>query len=136
MGRHWNSTQGAPKEGTPSGVCNEGTPSGGGAWLPGEGELGSPRQGFFVASGNSFILRAVASGTSFVLRCAALRCVSVTTAVCLNRSVNIMFDCVRTECVAPRATAYGACVGPNLRFLSLSYGITAGSLTRTLRGQP
>ena len=55
---------------------------------------------------------------------------------CDNRGMNIVFDCVRTECVAPRAAAYGACVGPNLRFLSLSYGITAGSLTRTLRGQP
>ena len=72
MGRHWQSTQGTSKEETPSGVGNEGTPSGGGARLPGAGELASPRQGFFVASGNSFILRAVASGTSFVLHCAAM----------------------------------------------------------------
>ena len=59
-------------------------------------------------------------------------------AVCLSMSAAALFECVRTECVAPRATAYGACVGPNLQFLSLSYayGITAGSLTRTLRGQP
>ena len=57
-------------------------------------------------------------------------------AVCLSMSAAALFECVKAECVAPPATAYGACVGPSLRFLSLSYGITAGSLTRTLGGQP